>query len=97
MALDSTKPALLGLRSRQLRQLKLTDIRDGRLHLDSRVVLLADTVRTRLAAYLDYRTRSWPSNPRLCLTGWWTHPTSRTCATASNLPSGGRLRIGRAG
>ena len=62
--------AFHGLRSRQLRHLILTDIHDGRLHLDGRVVLLADTVRTRLAAYLDYRARRWPnsSNPHLFLT-----------------------------
>ena len=54
-------------RPRQLPRLRLTDIRDGRLYLPGRDVLLAEPVRERLAAYLDYRTRSWPNtaNPHL--------------------------------
>lgn len=62
--------AFHGLRSGQLRSLQLTDLRDGRLHIDGRAVLLAEAVRTRLAAYLDYRSRSWPNtaNPHLFLT-----------------------------
>ncbi|MFJ7148941.1 hypothetical protein ACIQVT_12170 [Streptomyces sp. NPDC100445] len=44
----------------QLRGLKTTDLRDGRLLLPNRAVLLADPVRTRLAAYLDYRNHRWP-------------------------------------
>lgn len=60
-----------GLRSGQLRNLKLADLRDGRLHHDGRTILLAPPVRTRLTAYLDYRNRSWPrsANPHLFLTG----------------------------
>ncbi|MET9387887.1 hypothetical protein ABZY09_44590 [Streptomyces sp. NPDC002928] len=55
------------LTSRQLRRLKTTDLRDGRLFLPNRTVLLADPVRTRLAAYLDYRNHRWPrtANPHL--------------------------------
>lgn len=62
--------AFHGLRSGQLRQLKLTDLRDGRLHVEGRSILLAAPVATRLNSYLDYRTRSWPSsaNPHLFLT-----------------------------
>ncbi|WP_435601170.1 hypothetical protein [Streptomyces sp. C10-9-1] len=37
-----------------------TDLRDGRLFLPNRTVLLADPVRDRLAAYLDYRNIRWP-------------------------------------
>lgn len=33
---------------------------DGRLFLSNRTVLLADPVRDRLAAYLDYRNSRWP-------------------------------------
>lgn len=59
-----------GLRSGHLRSLKLTDVRDGRMHLQGRKVLLADPVRSRLATYLDYRSRSFPrsANPHLFLT-----------------------------
>lgn len=62
--------AFHGLRSAQLCQLKLTDVRDGRLHIDDRVLPLAEAVRTRLATYLDYRNTSWPhsANPHLFLT-----------------------------
>lgn len=73
---DPTRAVLIalvafhGLRSGQLRNLKLQDLRDGRLHIDGRVVLLADPVRVRVSAYLDYRTRTWPNsaNPHLFLT-----------------------------
>jgi integrase len=46
-----------GLRPAEVRDLKLTDVRDGRCYLPDRVVLLAGPVRTRLAAYLGYRHR----------------------------------------
>ncbi|MEU9244463.1 hypothetical protein [Streptomyces sp. NPDC048385] len=50
-----------------LRTIKTTDVRDGRLFLPDRTVLLADTVRARLAAYLDFRNTRWPrtANPHL--------------------------------
>jgi hypothetical protein len=59
--------AFHALRAGQIRALQLTDIRDGRLHLPDRIVLLADPVRTRLAAYLDHRNQRWPNtaNPHL--------------------------------
>ncbi len=59
--------AFHALRSGQLRALLLTDIRDGRLHLGNRVIPLAEPVRTRLTAYLDYRNTRWPTtaNPHL--------------------------------
>lgn len=77
-ALDPTNPpraalaSLLifhGVRPRQLRSLRLTDVRDGRLHFDDRVVLLAPAVTARLAAYLDVRSSRWPrtANPHLFL------------------------------
>lgn len=57
------------LTSGELRTLLTTDLRDGRLFLPNRTVLLADPVRDRLAAYLDYRNSRWPrtSNPHLFL------------------------------
>ena len=68
-ALDSPNPAravitaLLAYHAipmQQLAQLQLTDIRGGRLHLDDRVILLADPVRERVDAYLCYRAATWP-------------------------------------
>jgi hypothetical protein len=75
-AMNSTQPhraaiaALIGFhapRSAQLRELQLTDVRDGRLHLPDRAVLLAAPVRERVVAWLDYRARRWPHtvNPHL--------------------------------
>lgn len=59
--------AFHALRPAQLRHLQLTDIRDGRIHLPDQTVLLAEPVRTRIAAYLDYRNARWPNtaNPHL--------------------------------
>ncbi len=56
-----------GVRPRHLRSLHLVDVRDGRLYLDGRVILLAPAVTDRLAAYLDYRSTRWPrtANPHL--------------------------------
>ncbi|MDA8322943.1 MAG: hypothetical protein M0030_24485 [Actinomycetota bacterium] len=56
-----------GLRAGQMRTLLLTDISDGRLRADGRVILLATPARVRLDAWLDYRTRHWPrtANPHL--------------------------------
>jgi hypothetical protein len=47
----------------------LTDIVDGRLILDGREIPLAAPVRTRLAAWLDHRNRTWPgsANPHLLI------------------------------
>ncbi|GAA3346551.1 hypothetical protein GCM10020358_57970 [Amorphoplanes nipponensis] len=70
---DPTRAALAALLAfhaltpGQLRNLTTTDIRDRRLHLDGRVIPLAEPVLIRLAAYLDYRTATWPNtaNPHL--------------------------------
>lgn len=70
---DPTRAALAGLLAfhaltpGQLRNLKTTDIRDRRLHLDERVIPLAEPVLIRLAAYLDHRMTTWPNtaNPHL--------------------------------
>jgi hypothetical protein len=40
----------------------LTDIVDSRLALDSRDIPLAGPVRTRPAAWLDHRNRTWPGS-----------------------------------
>jgi len=70
---DPTRAALAALiafhalTSGQLCGLLLTDVRDGRLHLDGRVIPLALPVRRRLRTYLDYREQRWPAtaNPHL--------------------------------
>ena len=77
-ALDSPDPAAAlavalvafhALTSRQIRALALTDIVDGRLTIDDRVVPLAAPVLPRLAAWLDHRNRTWPgtANPHLLI------------------------------
>ena len=76
VALDSDSPArtalatLIGyhaLRSKQVRSLLLTDVRDGRIHLPGRTILLAPPVRDTLTVWLDYRSTRWPEtiNPHL--------------------------------
>jgi hypothetical protein len=76
--LDSLNPAVAlavalvafhGLTGKQVRELQLTDIVDGRLHLDGRDIPLAAPVRTRLSAWLDHRNRTWPAtaNPHLLI------------------------------
>lgn len=59
--------AFHGLRSGQVRKLQLTDIHDGRLHVDQRIIPLAHPVRERLSAWLAYREKRWPKtlNPHL--------------------------------
>lgn len=75
-AIDSAHPARAALaaliafhapRNQQLRVTRLTDLRDGRLFLPDRIVLLAEPVRQRLSAWLDERDRRWPGtiNPYL--------------------------------
>jgi hypothetical protein len=75
-ALNSPDPAIAlavalvafhALTASQIRELKLTDILDGRLALDGRDIPLAGPVRVRLTAWLDHRNRTWPAsiNPHL--------------------------------
>src|SRR6266700_6674486 len=62
--------AFHALTGKQLQGLRLTDIVDGRLALDGRVIPLAGPVRVRLAAWCDHRARTWPAsiNPHLFVT-----------------------------
>ncbi|RKO21800.1 hypothetical protein D7Z96_15150 [Pseudarthrobacter phenanthrenivorans] len=60
VALAVALVAFHALTSQQVRELKLTDIRDGHLVLADRYIPLAGPVRTRLAAWLDHRNRTWP-------------------------------------
>ena len=59
--------AFHGLRSGQVVKLLLTDIHDGRLHLDGRAILLAPIALAKVDAWLDHRARRWPNtaNPHL--------------------------------
>lgn len=61
--------AFHGLRAGELRNMHLTDLADGRLRLGHRSILLAEPVRVRLRAWLDYRNRRWPgtANPHVFL------------------------------
>jgi hypothetical protein len=87
---DPTRAALAALlafhavRINQLCELKLIDVRGGRVHIGDQVILLADPVRQRLTAYLNYRQATWPNsiNPHLFIhrrsglhirpvTPWW--------------------------
>ncbi len=76
--LDSPNPAVAlavalvafhALSGKQVRELQLTDIVDGRLLIGERDIPLAGPVRTRLAAWLDYRSSTWPNsiNPHLLI------------------------------
>ncbi|WP_405165563.1 hypothetical protein OG203_10930 [Nocardia sp. NBC_01499] len=59
--------AFHALRSGDLRNIRLTDIHSGRLHLEGRVIPLAEPVRVRIQAWLSERTQRWPNsaNPHL--------------------------------
>jgi hypothetical protein len=52
--------AFHGLRPRHIRRLKITDLRDGRLHIDGRIIVLAEPVLDRLHRWLDRRDTRWP-------------------------------------
>lgn len=69
LALAVALVAFHALTARQVRELLLTDIIDGRLHLAERDIPLAAPARTRLAAWLDHRNRTWPNtvNPHLLI------------------------------
>ena len=69
VALAVALVAFHALTKKQLSELRLTDISDGHLILGTRDIPLAAPVRTRLAAWLDQRNRTWPSsaNPHLLI------------------------------
>ena len=69
-ALNATDPltaavaaliAFHGLQAREVPAIKLTDLRDHRLHLAGRVIPLAEPVRERLDRWLDQRAARWPN------------------------------------
>lgn len=95
VALAVALVAFHALTVKQIRELQVTDIVDGRLLLSGRDLPLAAPVRTRLAAWLDHRGRTWPGTvnphllinrrtaPRLVAVGRafpWTHTPFRSQA-----------------
>lgn len=74
----ATLVAFHALRPKTLCAVMLTDLRDGRLHLDGRTILLAGPVRASIANWLDERARRWPNtiNPHLFIN---LHTAVRTC------------------
>lgn len=50
-----------GLKPFELRQLRLIDVRDGRIHLDARTIPLAPPARDRVGRWLDHRQARWPA------------------------------------
>jgi hypothetical protein len=69
------------IRPLDLRNLQLTDLRTGRLHVGEQVILLAPPARDCLTAYLDDRAATWPNtiNPHLFI-----HRRSATHTRAVN-------------
>lgn len=49
-----------GLRPREACDLQLIDVRDSRLHLPDRTIVVATAAKVRLDTYLDHRQRRWP-------------------------------------
>ena len=75
-ALSSPDPAIAlavalvafhAVTSKELQELRLTDVVERQLTLHGRVIPLGDPVRVRLTAWLDHRARTWPGsiNPHL--------------------------------
>lgn len=97
-ALGSDQPARAALASlvafhalstSQLRNLQLTDIRDGKLHLPGRTIILAEPARRLVGRWLQERHRRWPTtaNPHLFISSYTavrTGPVSRPWITTTN-------------
>jgi len=67
VALAVALVAFHALTAKQVAELRLTDIADGRLRLAGRSIPLAEPARDRLTRWLDHRAGTWPScqNPHL--------------------------------
>ncbi len=75
--------AFHALTSREVRAIRITDIADGRLRIDNRLIPLAAPVLPRLAAWLHYRAAIWPNTANMHLiinrrTGPRLTPVSRS-------------------
>lgn len=72
---DAARAAIAGLvafyalSAKEMTGLLLRDIRDGTLTIGDRVIPLAEPVRQRVTAWLDYRAGTWPAtrNPYLLI------------------------------
>jgi site-specific recombinase XerD len=81
--------AFHALRTAEIQNLKLVDVRDGRLLIGERSIVLAQPVRDRVAAWLDERSRRWPQtlNPHLFInkhTALRLTPVSSTWISQTN-------------
>lgn len=94
--LDSDSPACAalaalvvfhGLRSIELRDLRLVDVRDGRLHVGDRAIPLAPEASHRLSRWLDHRQARWPHTANSHL---FVHQ-----GNCGNLNPAGRLWVSR--
>jgi integrase len=79
----ATIVAFHALRTSEIQNLKTTDLRDGRLLIRTRSIVMAQPVRKSIAAWLDERTRRWPQtlNPHLFIN---KHTALRLGCVSSN-------------
>lgn len=79
----ATIVAFHALRTSEIQNLKTTDLRDGRLLIRTRSIVIAQPVRKSIAAWLDERTRRWPQtlNPHLFIN---KHTALRLGCVSSN-------------
>ncbi len=84
--------AFHALRTAEIRNLMLTDLRDGRLFIKDRAVVLAQPVRERVGVWLDERSRRWPQtlNPHLFVNKHtalrWGPVSSNWISQTNNIP-----------
>ncbi|MCY7413854.1 MAG: hypothetical protein LH471_12595 [Salinibacterium sp.] len=85
IALAVALVAFHALTAKQVSELLLTDIADGRLTLDGRSIPLAEPVRARLARWLEHRNQTWPNsrNPHLLV---HQRSSPRLLAASRNFP-----------
>ena len=75
--------AVHGLRPSEVTALQLSDVRDHRITLPDRTIVLAPATKTRLDAYLAYRRQRWPGtiNPHFLV-----HQNSATTTEPVRVP-----------
>lgn len=74
--------AFHALRNGEVRNLQMTDIRDGRLHVNGNRMVLAEPARRRVNTWLAERARRWPNttNPHLFVNGYTAVRTTTVSA-----------------